>query len=233
MDSKVTDSEKSSKNTFKNIIEFRDVWKTYKMGDEEINALAGLNLSLKTGSFTAIMGPSGSGKSTLLHVAGILDMPTRGTFILKGKETGKLSQKEQAMFRRREIGFVFQRFNLLPQLTALENVILPMIKQDPAKARDIMDKVGLEGKYSKLPSQLSGGEQQRVAIARALINDPSIILADEPTGELDTKNAGIIMQIIHDLNKKEGVSVVIVTHNMESAEFADEIIKMRDGKMVG
>ena len=233
MDSKSTDSEKSSKNTFENIIEFRDVWKTYTMGDEEINALAGLNLSLKTGSFTAIMGPSGSGKSTLLHVAGILDMPTRGTFILKGKETGKLSQKEQAMFRRREIGFVFQRFNLLPQLTALENVMLPMIKQDPAKARDIMDKVGLEGKYSKLPSQLSGGEQQRVAIARALINDPSIILADEPTGELDTKNAGIIMQIIQDLNKKEGVSVVIVTHNMESAEFADEIIKMRDGKMVG
>lgn len=233
MDSKSTDSEKSSKNTFENIIEFRDVWKTYKMGDEEINALAGLNLSLKTGSFTAIMGPSGSGKSTLLHVAGILDMPTRGTFLLKGKETGKLSQKEQAMFRRREIGFVFQRFNLLPQLTALENVMLPMIKQNPAKARDIMDKVGLEGKYSKLPSQLSGGEQQRVAIARALINDPSIILADEPTGELDTKNAGIIMQIIQDLNKKEGVSVVIVTHNMESAEFADEIIKMRDGKMVG
>lgn len=233
MDSKITDSEKSSKNTFDNIIEFRDVWKTYKMGDEEINALAGLNLSLKTGSFTAIMGPSGSGKSTLLHVAGILDMPTRGTFLLKGKETGKLSQKEQAMFRRKEIGFVFQRFNLLPQLTALENVMLPMIKQDPSKARDIMDKVGLEGKYSKLPSQLSGGEQQRVAIARALINDPSIILADEPTGELDTKNAGIIMQIIQDLNKKEGVSVVIVTHNMESAEFADEIIKMRDGKMVG
>ena len=233
MDSKSTDSEKSSKNTFENIIEFRDVWKTYKMGDEEINALAGLNLSLKTGSFTAIMGPSGSGKSTLLHVAGILDMPTRGTFLLKGNETGKLSQKEQAMFRRREIGFVFQRFNLLPQLTALENVMLPMIKQNPAKARDIMDKVGLEGKYSKLPSQLSGGEQQRVAIARALINDPSIILADEPTGELDTKNAGIIMQIIQDLNKKEGVSVVIVTHNMESAEFADEIIKMRDGKMVG
>jgi putative ABC transport system ATP-binding protein len=233
MDSKSTDSEKSSKNTFENIIEFRDVWKTYKMGDEEINALAGLNLSLKTGSFTAIMGPSGSGKSTLLHVAGILDMPTRGTFLLKGKETGKLSQKEQSMFRRREIGFVFQRFNLLPQLTALENVMLPMIKQDPSKAREIMDKVGLEEKYSKLPSQLSGGEQQRVAIARALINDPSIILADEPTGELDTKNAGIIMQIIQDLNKKEGVSVVIVTHNMESAEFADEIIKMRDGKMVG
>ena len=233
MDSKSTDSEKSSKNTFENIIEFRDVWKTYKMGDEEINALAGLNLSLKTGSFTAIMGPSGSGKSTLLHVAGILDMPTMGTFLLKGKETGKLSQKEQAMFRRREIGFVFQRFNLLPQLTALENVMLPMIKQDPSKAREIMDKVGLEGKYSKLPSQLSGGEQQRVAIARALINDPSIILADEPTGELDTKNAGIIMQIIQDLNKKEGVSVVIVTHNMESAKFADEIIQMRDGKMVG
>ncbi|MBP2045907.1 ABC transporter ATP-binding protein [Methanobacterium aggregans] len=233
MDSKSTDSEKSSKNTFENIIEFRDVWKTYKMGDEEINALAGLNLSLKTGSFTAIMGPSGSGKSTLLHVAGILDMPTRGTFLLKGKETGKLSQKEQAMFRRREIGFVFQRFNLLPQLTALENVMLPMLKQDPSKAQSIMDKVGLEGKYSKLPSQLSGGEQQRVAIARALINDPSIILADEPTGELDTKNARIIMQTIQDLNKKEGVSVVIVTHNMESAEFADEIIQMRDGNMVG
>lgn len=227
MDSK---KDLSSKN-LENIIEFRDVWKTYKMGDEEINALAGLNLSLKTGSFTAIMGPSGSGKSTLLHVAGILNMPTRGEFILRGRKTGNLSQKEQTMFRRREIGFVFQRFNLLPQLTALENVMLPMIKPDPSKAQGIMDKVGFEGKYSKVPSQLSGVEQQRVAIARALINDPSIILADEPTGELDTKNARIIMEIIQDLNKKEGVSVVIVTHNMESAEFADEIIQIRDGRI--
>lgn len=216
----------------KDIIKFQDVWKTYKMGDEEINALAGLNLSLKKGSFTAIMGPSGSGKSTLLHVAGILDMPTRGNFFIKGQNTGKLSQKEQAHLRRSEIGFVFQRFNLMPQLTALENVMLPMIKQDSGRAKELMDKMGLEGKYDKNPGQLSGGEQQRVSIARALINGPSLILADEPTGELDTKNADVIMGILQDLNKKDGVTIIIVTHNQKSAEFADEVLEMSDGKFM-
>jgi putative ABC transport system ATP-binding protein len=214
------------------LIEFNDVWKTYKIGDEEVNALAGLNLTLKQGSFTAVMGPSGSGKSTFLHVAGILDMPTEGTFRIKGKDTSRLSPKEQAHLRRNEIGFVFQRFNLMAQLTALENVMLPMIDEDSKKAKKLMDKMGLEGKYDKRPGQLSGGEQQRVVIARALINNPSIVFADEPTGELDTKNANAIMQILQDLNRKDGVTIVVVTHNKESAEFADEIIEMRDGNII-
>lgn len=215
-----------------NVIEFKDVWKTYTMGNEKINALAGLNLTLAEGSFKAVMGPSGSGKSTFLHVAGILDTPTRGIFKINGKKTSELSIKEQARLRRNEIGFIFQRFNLMSQLSALENVMLPMIKEDTKKAEEIMDMMGLDGKYDKFPGQLSGGEQQRVAIARALINDPSIILADEPTGELDTKNAHSIMQILQDLNREEGVSIVVVTHNPLSAEFADEIIHMRDGKII-
>jgi len=215
-----------------NLIEFSDVWKTYKMGDEEVNALAGLDLTLKKGSFTAVMGPSGSGKSTFLHIAGILDMPTRGTFRINGNDTGKLSVKEQAKLRRNEIGFIFQRFNLMSQLTVLENVMLPMIKEDSRKAEKLLDMMGLTGKHDKRPWQLSGGEQQRVAIARALINDPSIILADEPTGELDTRNADSIMHILQDLNQKEGVSIVMVTHNPISADFADEVLNMRDGDLV-
>lgn len=215
-----------------NLIEFKDVWKTYKMGDEEVNALAGLDLTLKKGSFTAVMGPSGSGKSTFLHIAGILDMPTRGTFRISGNDTGKLSVKEQAKLRRNEIGFIFQRFNLMSQLTVLENVMLPMIKEDSRKAEKLLDMMGLTGKQDKRPWQLSGGEQQRVAIARALINDPSIILADEPTGELDTRNADSIMHILQDLNQKEGVSIVMVTHNPISADFADEVLNMRDGDLM-
>jgi putative ABC transport system ATP-binding protein len=215
-----------------NVLEFKDVWKIYRMGDEKINALAGINLNIKNGSFTSIMGPSGSGKSTLLHVGGILDMPTKGTLLMNGKDTSTLSGKEQATFRRNKIGFVFQRFNLMPQLSALENVLLPMIKPDLEKAKELLDKMGLEGKHNKRPSQLSGGEQQRVSIARALINNPSLILADEPTGELDTKNAEVIMGILQDLNKNEGVTIIIVTHNPLAAEFTDEIIEMRDGNII-
>lgn len=215
-----------------NLIEFNDVWKTYKMGDEEVNALAGLDLTLEEGSFTAVMGPSGSGKSTFLHIAGILDMPTEGTFRIKGKDTSRLSSKEQAHLRRNEIGFVFQRFNLMPQLTALENVMLPMINENTEKAKKLMDRMGLAGKYNKRPGQLSGGEQQRVVISRALINDPSIVFADEPTGELDSKNADAIMQILQELNKKDGVTIVVVTHNKESAAFADAIVEMKDGKII-
>ena len=214
------------------VLEFKNVWKTYTMGDELINALAGLNMALEEGSFTAVMGPSGSGKSTFLHVAGILDMPSSGIIKINGKETKKLSVKEQARLRRNEIGFIFQRFNLMSQLTVLENVMLPMIKEDTKKAIDLLNRMGLGPKANKRPGQLSGGEQQRVAIARALINDPSIILADEPTGELDTKNADSIMQILRDLNQKEGVSIVIVTHNQASADFADEILHMSDGNFV-
>jgi putative ABC transport system ATP-binding protein len=195
------------------VLEFNNVWKTYTMGDELINALAGLNMALEKGSFTAVMGPSGSGKSTFLHVAGILDMPSSGVIKINGKEAKKLSVKEQARLRRNEIGFIFQRFNLMSQLTVLENVMLPMIKEDTKKAIDLLNRMGLGSKSNKYPGQLSGGEQQRVAIARALINDPSIILADEPTGELDTKNADSIMQVLKDLNQNEGVSIVVVTHN--------------------
>jgi len=151
---------------------------------------------------------------------------------INGRKTSELSLKEQALLRRNEIGFVFQRFNLLSQLSALENVMLPMINKDSEKAMGVLDKMGLEDKYHKRPTQLSGGEQQRVAISRALINDPSLILADEPTGELDTENAHSIMQILQDLNRKAGVSIVVVTHNPASASFADEIINMRDGKIL-
>jgi putative ABC transport system ATP-binding protein len=214
------------------VLEFKNVWKTYTMGDELINALAGLNMALEKGSFTAVMGPSGSGKSTFLHVAGILDMPSSGVIKINGKEAKKLSVKEQARLRRNEIGFIFQRFNLMSQLTVLENIMLPMIKEDTKKAIDLLNKMGLGSKSNKYPGQLSGGEQQRVAIARALINDPSIILADEPTGELDTKNADSIMQVLKDLNQNEGVSIVVVTHNQASADFADEILRMSDGNFV-
>ncbi len=219
-------------NQSENVLEFQDVRKIYQMGDEEIHALDGINLTINKGSFTSIMGPSGSGKSTLLHVAGILDMPTKGTFLMKGKDTSKLSAKKQAKFRRNEIGFVFQRFNLLPQLTALENVMLPMIEPAPEKAKESLKKMGLEGKYEKRPNQLSGGEQQRVSIARALVNNPSLILADEPTGELDSKNAEVIMGILKELNTKEGVTIIIVTHNPLAAEFTDKIIEMRDGNII-
>lgn len=214
------------------ILEIKEAWKTYKMGAEEINALQGIDFKLEEKSFLAVMGPSGSGKSTLLHLAGILDLPTRGDVILNGKNIAELSGKEQAQFRRNKIGFIFQRFNLLSQLTALENVMLPMLKPDNEKARKILDRVGLEGKYDRLPTQLSGGEEQRVAIARALANDPLLILADEPTGELDTVNSRMIMELLTQLNK-EGMSIIIVTHDPMAAEYAHKTVEMRDGKIYG
>ncbi|MEN4017526.1 MAG: ABC transporter ATP-binding protein [Methanobacterium sp.] len=214
------------------VLEFNDVWKTYKMGSEEVNALRGVNLTIKRGSFIAIMGPSGSGKSTLLHLAGILDMPTDGTVLINGKNIKDYSGKEQAKQRRSDIGFIFQRFNLMPQLTALENVMLPMISPDAKKAKMLLDKVGLQDKYKRFQRQLSGGEQQRVAIARALANDPALLLADEPTGELDTENTKLIMELLRNLNKKEGLTIVAVTHNPLAAEYAEEVIKMQDGNII-
>lgn len=214
-----------------NVLEFSDVWKIYSMGTEEVNALRGVNLKIEEGSFIAVMGPSGSGKSTLLHLAGILDTPTKGTVLMNGKDIKDYSGKEQAKLRRNNIGFIFQRFNLMPQLNALENVMLPMIIADKEKAKKLLDKVGLSGKYNRLQNQLSGGEQQRVSIARALANDPTILLADEPTGELDTQNTKIIMELMKDLNEKDGLTIVEVTHNPLSAEFAEELIKMQDGSI--
>lgn len=213
------------------LLEMKGVWKTYHMGAEEINALQEVDFIIIKGDFQAVMGPSGSGKSTLLHLAGILDLPSRGDVLLKGKNVTDLSGTEQAHLRRKEIGFVFQRFNLLSQLSALENVMLPMINPDKEKASKILDRVGLEGKYDRLPSQLSGGEEQRVAVARSLANDPLLILADEPTGELDTKNSQMIMELLTDLNK-EGMSIIIVTHDPMAAKYAHKTVKMRDGRIL-
>ena len=214
------------------VLEFNDVWKTYQMGTEKINALRGVNLTITKNSFMALMGPSGSGKSTLLHLSGILDTPTKGTVLMNGKNIKDYSRKEQAQLRRENIGFIFQRFNLMPQLTALENVMLPMISPDSQKAKKLLDKVGLSGKYDRYQPQISGGEQQRVSIARALANDPSLLLADEPTGELDTKNTKIIMELIRELNEKDGLTIVAVTHNPLSAKYAKEVIKMQDGNII-
>jgi putative ABC transport system ATP-binding protein len=214
------------------VLEFNDVWKTYKMGTENIQALRGINLKVNKGSFIAIMGPSGSGKSTLLHLAGILDIPSKGTVLLNGKNIKEYTWNEQAELRRKNIGFIFQRYNLMPQLTALENVMLPMISPDSGKAKKLLDKVGLSDKYDRYQTQLSGGEQQRVAIARALANDPSILLADEPTGELDTVNTRKIMGLLKDLNQEKELTIVIVTHNPLAAEFVDEVIKMQDGDIL-
>lgn len=216
----------------KNALVLENVQKEYLMGEETVHALDGVDLEVVTGSFIGIMGPSGSGKSTLLHLAGILDTPTRGMVFLEGKDITKYSSKEQAHLRRNKIGFIFQRYNLMPQLTALENVLLPMIKPDPEKAKSLLDKLGLSGKQDRFQNQLSGGEQQRVAIARALANDPAIILADEPTGELDTENTRMIMQILQELNQKEGITIVVVTHNPIAAEYVDRTITMQDGKIM-
>jgi putative ABC transport system ATP-binding protein len=216
----------------KNALVLENVQKEYLMGEETVHALDGVDLEVVTGSFIGIMGPSGSGKSTLLHLAGILDTPTRGMVFLEGKDITKYSSKEQAHLRRNRIGFIFQRYNLMPQLTALENVLLPMIKPDPVKAKSLLDKLGLSGKQDRFQNQLSGGEQQRVAIARALANDPAIILADEPTGELDTENTRMIMQILQELNQKEGITIVVVTHNPIAAEYVDRTITMQDGKII-
>jgi putative ABC transport system ATP-binding protein len=215
-----------------NVLEFNDVWKTYKMGEDVVKALRGVNLTIKKGSFIAIMGPSGSGKSTLLHLAGILDIPTEGTVLMNGKNIKDFSGKDQAKERRNAIGFIFQRFNLMPQLTALENVMLPMISPDAEKAKKLMDKVGLNDKYGRFQKQLSGGEQQRVAIARALANDPALLLADEPTGELDTENTKVIMKLLKNLNEDDGLTIVAVTHNPLAAEYAKEVITMQDGNII-
>ena len=216
----------------KDVLEFNEVWKTYKMGSEDIQALRGVDLTIIKGSFIAIMGPSGSGKSTLLHLAGILDTPTKGTVLMNGKNIKEYTENEQANLRRANIGFVFQRFNLMPQLTALENVMLPMISPDSGKAKKLLDKVGLSDKYDRYHTQLSGGEQQRVSIARALANDPSLLLADEPTGELDTQNAMLIMELLQELNQNEGLTIVGVTHNPLSAKYAEEVIQMQDGNII-
>jgi len=219
------------------IIYLRDVAKYYIMGDEIVKALDGINIEIRKGDFIAIMGPSGSGKSTTMHLIGSLDNPTKGEIFLDGYNTANLQESELAQIRGKKIGFIFQQFNLISNLTAKENVMLPMLFQGKnsyereEKAKELLKLVELEGRENHYPNQLSGGEQQRIAIARALANDPEVILADEPTGNLDTKRGQIIMDFLKKLNK-EGKTIILVTHDPNLAkEYASTIYQIRDGKI--
>jgi putative ABC transport system ATP-binding protein len=217
------------------LIELRGVTKTYGRGAATVHALAGVDLTIKSGEFVAIMGPSGSGKSTAMNVIGCLDSPTSGKFLFNGVDVSSLSQDQRALLRRHYLGFVFQGFNLLARTSALDNVELPLIYQGVgrearrAQALEALAKVGLEARESHDPSELSGGQQQRVAIARALVGHPEIILADEPTGNLDTSKSREIMEVLVDLNKSEGITIVMVTHEEDMAAYADRLIWMVDG----
>jgi len=219
------------------LIELRNVEKIYNEGKEnEVRALRGVSLKVHEKDFIAIIGPSGSGKSTLLHMLGCLDKPTKGKVLIDGKDVSKMNDEDLARIRREKIGFIFQTFNLIPTLTALENVELPMklngkkASEARERAKELLKIVGLEKRLDHLPSQLSGGEQQRVAIARALANEPEIILADEPTGNLDSKTGFEIVKLMKKLNR-EGYTFVIVTHDLRIADFANKKIRIKDGKL--
>jgi putative ABC transport system ATP-binding protein len=218
------------------LIETRDLWKTYVMGQEEIHALRGVSLQIERAEYVAIMGPSGSGKSTLMNLIGCLDTPTKGSYLLNGKEVASMNDDELARIRNEEIGFVFQTFNLLPRATALHNVELPLIyagmpaKDRQDRAKQALDRVELTQRASHRPNELSGGQRQRVAIARALVNNPSILLADEPTGNLDSKTGNEIMGLFERLHAG-GNTIVLVTHEAEIAAYAHRVISIRDGQV--
>lgn len=210
--------------------------KHYDFDEVRVTALAGVTLKIEAGEFVAIIGPSGSGKSTLMHILGLLDTPTSGKYLLQGEDVSGLSEDERAALRAKSVGFIFQQFNLLARTTALENVSLPILyhpnkKDATARATKLLQRVGLGDRLGHMPNQLSGGQQQRVAIARALVNDPSLIFADEPTGNLDTKSGHEIMSLLDDL-AAEGKTVIMVTHELEVARHARRIITLRDGKVV-
>jgi len=221
-----------------NVIQLKNVRKTYKAGEVSVPVLRNVNLNIKKGEFAAIMGPSGSGKSTLLNMISCLDIPSSGKILLDGTDISSLNSSELARLRGSKIGFVFQSFNLYPTLTAQENIELPMTilgvnkKERKKRAKDLLDEVGLEERENHLPSQLSGGERQRIAIARALANKPSLILADEPTGNLDTKTGDDIMRNFERLHKDNGITIVMVTHEKNIAAYAERIINLKDGKIV-
>jgi putative ABC transport system ATP-binding protein len=218
------------------LIDTHDLWKTYVMGSEEIHALRGVSIGIERGEYVAIMGPSGSGKSTLMNLIGCLDTPSKGSYLLNGKQVGQMNDNELARIRNEEIGFVFQTFNLLPRATALQNVELPLVyagvqgKERGQRAKEALDKVELSSRMGHRPNELSGGQRQRVAIARALVNNPSILLADEPTGNLDSKTGSEIMALFARLHEA-GNTIVLVTHEADVAAFAHRTIHLRDGQV--
>jgi putative ABC transport system ATP-binding protein len=221
------------------VISVRNLVKTYVVGEVEVRALRGVNLDVERGEFLAVTGPSGSGKSTFMHIAGCLDRPTSGQYFLDGEDVSRMSKDQLAAVRNRKIGFVFQGFNLLSRTSALDNVELPLLYQGGLKgperhkkAMDVLTKVGLGNRTDHHPNQLSGGQQQRVAIARALINTPSILLADEPTGNLDTRTSIEVMDIFQTLNRETGITVLLITHEMDIAEYGTRIVTFRDGQVV-
>jgi putative ABC transport system ATP-binding protein len=220
------------------LLELRDVWKIYRLGDVEVQALRGVSVDVAAGEFIAVMGASGSGKSTFMNIVGCLDEPTSGSYRLDGVPVSEMSADDRALIRNRRIGFVFQHFNLLPRTTAHENVELPLVyagvpfAEQRERARAALVAVGLAGREDHLPSQLSGGQQQRVAIARALVNHPSLVLADEPTGNLDTETSFEIMELLTRLHREQGVTIVLVTHEADIAAHAGRRITFRDGHVI-
>jgi putative ABC transport system ATP-binding protein len=222
------------------VISIRDLVKTYHVGEVTVRALRGANLDVEAGEFVSVTGPSGSGKSTLMHIIGCLDRPTSGTYILDGKDVSRMTKDELAIIRNRKIGFVFQGFNLLSRTTALDNVELPMLYNGAEKlksadrhkrAMEALTAVGLGERFHHFPNQLSGGQQQRVAIARALVTRPTILLADEPTGNLDTRTSIEVMDIFQRLNVERGITVLLITHEMDIAEYGTRLVRFRDGKI--